>query len=75
MWDILDQPPILSFGNMLGPLTQATGPPRSGGGVAICMLSGNPVLTGYLMLDDAREPRTNRLINVRRLPSLSLLTG
>ena len=36
-----------------GPLTQATGPPRSGGGVAICMLRGDPVLTGYLMLDDS----------------------
>ena len=28
-----------------GPLTQATGPPRSGGGVAIGMLRGNPVLS------------------------------
>ena len=28
-----------------GPLTQATGPPWSGGGVAIGMLRGNPVLS------------------------------
>ena len=30
---------------VLGPFTQATGPPRSGGGVAIGMLRGNPVLS------------------------------
>ena len=47
-----------------GPLTQATGPPRSCGGVAICMLRGNPVLTGNSMLDDYHHSRTNRLFNV-----------
>ena len=33
------------LGPATGPLTQATGPPRSGGGVAIGMLRGNPVLS------------------------------
>ena len=61
-WDVADM--------ATGPLTQATGPPRSCGGVAICMLRGNPLLTGYLMLYHALGSRTNRLFNVGRyLPS------
>ena len=36
---------IVAFTQATGPLTQATGPPRSGGGVAIGMLRGNPVLS------------------------------
>ena len=42
----LDPDPISGLGPATGPLTQATGPPRSGGGVAMGMLRGNPVLTG-----------------------------
>ena len=64
-------PPDL--GPAMGPLTQATGPPRSCGGVAICMLRGNPVLTGYSMLDDALGSRTNRLSNVGWFPRIYLL--
>ena len=32
-------------GLLTGPLTQATGPPRSDAGVGIGMLRGNPVLS------------------------------
>ena len=67
-WDIGGR--LQSAVGTTGPLTQATGPLTQCGGVAICMLRGNPVLTGNSMLDVEKEPRTNRLFNVGRyLPS------